>query len=314
MQEEKINNLKDFIINLKYNYTHKGGLEDTMTYENTADLISDSGAPIYGSSSVILYCNDLLLPDFDRKLTFLTREIEDEIHNNIQNIPELLNSVERLYGDCFDSKEKYIPQKQFSTPYQGATINKSEMIIEVIPDQDEIVLFYSLEIFAQLRIYNKDITFKQIVMSYNLNASIEDYIECIRVTLKSLIETLDKKLNRYSKLPTSTIKEVTQGHEKIKWNKTSTMMGYLFYMLHEENIIELPSDSFGKLRSTETAKWLVDNFTFPKEKNNTVKIDSLRKRLNENNADTMNANDKNSIDTILDKFESLVSRIDKYIE
>ena len=54
MQEEKINNLKDFIINLKYNYTHKGGLEDTMTYENTADLISDSGAPIYGSSSVIL--------------------------------------------------------------------------------------------------------------------------------------------------------------------------------------------------------------------------------------------------------------------
>jgi hypothetical protein len=92
------------------------------------------------------------------------------------------------------------------------------------------------------------------------------------------------------------------------------MMGYLFYMLHEENIIELPSDLYGKLKPTDSAKWLVDNFTFPKEENNTVKIDSLRKRLNENNALTMNEDDKKSIDTILEKFESLISRIDSLIE
>jgi hypothetical protein len=113
-------------------------------------------------------------------------------------------------------------------------------------------------------------------MSYNVNASIEDYIESIRVTLKSLIETLDKKLNRYSKLPTPIFKEVAQGHEKIKWNKNQNALAYLISNLHEEKYIKLPSNG-DEIHYSKAVELILNTFSFNKEK---VNIDRFTREFN----------------------------------
>jgi hypothetical protein len=313
MNENNIKEFSDFVSNLNFTYTHSGGIDLLDDANSIAQRMIDFDIyDVQGYASVKHFCNNLSLPEFEKRLKVYTRNIDDAVTENIKDLPTTIASISNLRKDIFNYENKYDGNIIYTAPEKKVGKGHVDTIEYDSVFDEEIIEFYQSEVYVELKKLigkNDKFTLDKVKINYQIDYPKDKYIQYIKYFIDTLLNSLENKKYLYTNEPSPVSR-----YEKIKWNKTSTMMGYLFYLLHDESIIELPSDSNGNLKSTETAKWLVDNFTFPKEKNNTVKIDSLRKRLNEHNALTMNPDDKQYIDTLLEKIESLVSRIDKLIE
>jgi len=151
---------------------------------------------------------------------------------------------------------------------------------------------------------NSDMFIKSKV-EYKLIYTEETFYDIVISTISSLEEWLEK--NKYLLEKNSQVSMV----EKILWNDKGTTIGYLFYRLDAKGYITLPTDVRNNTLYIDSAKWLLQSFKFNGKQ---PTLDSIRKRIGKENAETMSEAERIKIDKIIDEIDEFVKIIDNLID
>jgi hypothetical protein len=153
MIENNIKDFSDFVSNLNFNYTHTGGLDLLDDAKATAQRMLDFGIyDVYGYASVKHFCNNLSLPEFEKQLKVYTRNIDDAVTENIKDLPNTIASISNLKSQIFNFENKYDGKIIYNAPQKKVGNGHIETIEVSSVYKEEIIGFYQLEVYAELKL------------------------------------------------------------------------------------------------------------------------------------------------------------------
>lgn len=276
MNLERVTELSKFLSTLNFTCTHTGGAYPDIALSYSLDRLMDLGIyEVEGYAKVEQMCNDLTLSEFESNLKKITRNIEDEVANNIHSLPKISTDIIRIKDDLFSYDGMFKGKTRRITT--SKTFGKAKgNIIEDYPTKNDIIIFYQYELYKEIgsldEKYQK-FEFKNIKIDYSISATEEQYINCLKYLLDSLISSLENKKYMYTSPPQTPIISI---NEKIKWNKNQNALAYLISNLHEEKYIKLPSNG-DEIHYSRAVELILNTFSFNKEK---VNIDRFTREFN----------------------------------
>jgi hypothetical protein len=277
MNENNIKEFSDFVSNLNFTYTHSGGIDLLDDTKFIAQRMVDFGIyDIEGYASVKHFCNNLSLPEFEKRLKVYTRNIDDAVTENIKDLPNIISSISNLKNQIFNFEDKYDGKIIYIAPEMKVGKGHLETIESGCVSKEEIIGFYQLEVYAELKLLigkSENFSINHVKINYSIDYTEEKYIQCIKYFLDSLLNSLENKKYMYTSTPQNPIISNT---EKIKWNKNQNALAYLISNLHEAKYIKLPSNG-DEIQYSKAVELILNTFSFNKEK---VNIDRFTREFN----------------------------------
>jgi hypothetical protein len=278
MIKQHISELKDFVTILNFSFTHSGGAYPDTDFKFSLDRLMDYDYyEVRGYASVDLKCNNLNLRDFESHLKKIIRNIDDAVTSEIHTLENVKSEIKWLKEELYSFDGYFKGQKQYSEPIKTSGKNRDNSLEEHYVVEDKIVFLYQNELFDEIKLLGENYSkfkFNNIKIDYTITATEEQYINCLHYLLESLISSLENKKYMYTSTPQTPIISNT---EKIKWNKSTTTLGYLLFLLDRDGYLELPRKNDDlEIQKMDTAKWINQSFIFDKGQ---MSLDSLRKRI-----------------------------------
>jgi hypothetical protein len=306
MNTELVTELSKFISTLNFTCTHTGGAYPDIALSYSLDRLMDLGIyEVKGYAKVEQKCNNLTLSEFESNLKKITRNIEDEVANNIHSLPKISTDIIRIKDDLFSYDGKFNGKIQTITT--SKTIGKAKgNIIEDYPTQNNIITFYQYEIYKEIgsldEKYQK-FEFKNIKIDYHINATEEQYINCLQYLLDSLISSLENKKYMYTSIPQT---QIVTNTEKIQWIESDLLLGYLINRLENSEMIILPKIDTDKLDLKKSAKLLFNAFKFKDRKNISPSEEAIEKAISARYTNRLNQKNVDKVDKLVNELRLLI--------
>lgn len=307
MTNEYITELSEFVSQLTFSKTYSGGAYPDMELSYTVERLIDLEVyELNGYASVEQKCNDKLLPEFESHLKTITRNIDDSVISEIHNLPRIISEIVKIKESIFSYDGNYTGEKKYAEPFQIIGKVENNAIEYAKVDRNEIIQFYQCELFNEVRLIaveNNKFKPNNIKIDYHINATEEQYINCLQYLLDSLISSLENKKYMYTSVPQT---QIVTNTEKIQWIESDLLLGYLINRLENSEMIILPKIDTDKLDLKKSAKLLFNAFKFKDRKNISPSEEAIEKAISGRYVNRLNQSNVEKVDRLINELRLLM--------